>query len=479
MAASIESRVPFLDHQLVEFAAALPPRLEAARASRPSGSCARRCATSCRAAILTRPKMGFPVPFGVWMRGGWNDVARDVLLDRAHARARHHRSAPRSSGCSRRTPRRRTRAPTRSGACSTSSSGTARSSTARRPDAARREGRATAARRAAGRRFGERRMTHPLAERRPAAAARQGRQAAHLAPDAAPRARATRSPTCRSPTRRRPRQHRAGMREVVPRARDRAAHATRPKGTLRFYADAARTSSTRCPTRWRKYRSRGVSPRACGELLRRGRFDAVVCDFLLPAVNLPRALPCPSILFTHNVEAEIWRRHAENGDQPGRARAARRSSGGGCCASSATRSRASICVLAVSEADGETFERLYPGALRGAGARRPDRRRHGVLHAPIRRRRRSARTSSSPARWTGCRTKTGCSTSAARSCRASAQAEPGRDAEHRRPRADAGGAAARRAARHRGHRPRRRRAAAHRGRQRSTSCRCASAAARG
>ena len=28
MAASIESRVPFLDHQLVEFAAALPPRLK-------------------------------------------------------------------------------------------------------------------------------------------------------------------------------------------------------------------------------------------------------------------------------------------------------------------------------------------------------------------------------------------------------------------------------------------------------------------
>ncbi len=25
--------------------------------------------------------MGFPVPFGVWMRGAWGDVARDVLLD--------------------------------------------------------------------------------------------------------------------------------------------------------------------------------------------------------------------------------------------------------------------------------------------------------------------------------------------------------------------------------------------------------------
>jgi hypothetical protein len=33
-------------------------------------------------AILNRPKMGFPVPFSNWMRAGWNQVARDVLLDR-------------------------------------------------------------------------------------------------------------------------------------------------------------------------------------------------------------------------------------------------------------------------------------------------------------------------------------------------------------------------------------------------------------
>jgi asparagine synthase (glutamine-hydrolysing) len=80
MAASIESRVPFLDHHLVEFAAGLPPRMklrgfttkwilrEAVREILPPE-------------ILTRKKMGFPVPFGIWMRGPWKDVARDVLLD--------------------------------------------------------------------------------------------------------------------------------------------------------------------------------------------------------------------------------------------------------------------------------------------------------------------------------------------------------------------------------------------------------------
>jgi len=81
MSASIESRVPFLDHVLVEFAARLPDRLklrgfttkrilrEALRGLLPEE-------------ILTRRKMGFPVPFGEWTRGRWQPVVRDVLLDR-------------------------------------------------------------------------------------------------------------------------------------------------------------------------------------------------------------------------------------------------------------------------------------------------------------------------------------------------------------------------------------------------------------
>ena len=41
-----------------------------------------------------------------------------------------------------------------------------------------------------------------------------------------------------------------------------------------------------------------------------GRFDVAVCDFPHPAVNFPKSLAIPSVLFQHNVEAEIWRRHA-------------------------------------------------------------------------------------------------------------------------------------------------------------------------
>ena len=39
-------------------------------------------------------------------------------------------------------------------------------------------------------------------------------------------------------------------------------------------------------------------------------FDVAVCDFLDAAVNFPAQLTIPSVLFQHNVEAEIWRRHA-------------------------------------------------------------------------------------------------------------------------------------------------------------------------
>jgi asparagine synthase (glutamine-hydrolysing) len=80
MAASIESRVPFLDHQLVEFAAALPPRLKL-RGFTTKWILRQAVRSILPAEILSRPKMGFPVPFGMWMRGGWNDVARDILLD--------------------------------------------------------------------------------------------------------------------------------------------------------------------------------------------------------------------------------------------------------------------------------------------------------------------------------------------------------------------------------------------------------------
>jgi glycosyltransferase involved in cell wall biosynthesis len=44
-------------------------------------------------------------------------------------------------------------------------------------------------------------------------------------------------------------------------------------------------------------------------------FDVAVCDFLDAAVNFPAELNIPTVLFQHNVESEIWRRHATNGSR--------------------------------------------------------------------------------------------------------------------------------------------------------------------
>jgi asparagine synthase (glutamine-hydrolysing) len=78
MAHSIESRVPLLDNEVIDFAASLPPHLkihngrrkhvlkEAARSLLPPG-------------ILDRKKQGFGVPLGVWFRGGLTGVFSDVL----------------------------------------------------------------------------------------------------------------------------------------------------------------------------------------------------------------------------------------------------------------------------------------------------------------------------------------------------------------------------------------------------------------
>ena len=79
MAASIESRVPFLDHKLVEFSSALPDRLklhgwttkyvlrEAMKGLLPEP-------------ILRRRKMGFPVPLGRWFSGVFRPLLDEFVI---------------------------------------------------------------------------------------------------------------------------------------------------------------------------------------------------------------------------------------------------------------------------------------------------------------------------------------------------------------------------------------------------------------
>jgi polysaccharide biosynthesis protein PslH len=153
---------------------------------------------------------------------------------------------------------------------------------------------------------------------------------------------------------------REGMREVcahlqtVPR-RDPG------KGSAGFYLDAARRLWDPLPYAVGKYRSAAYRAKV-DELLARG-FDLVVCDFLVPAVNMPATLPCPSALFTHNVEAEIWRRHAERQPDPLRRALFRQQWRRMLRFEGATVQRFDR-VLAVSDVDRDTFHALYPSSLR-------------------------------------------------------------------------------------------------------------------
>lgn len=47
------------------------------------------------------------------------------------------------------------------------------------------------------------------------------------------------------------------------------------------------------------------------KLVQSEKYDVIVCDFLVAAGVIPWDLPPPKVLFTHNVEALIWKRHYE------------------------------------------------------------------------------------------------------------------------------------------------------------------------
>lgn len=86
MAASIESRVPFLDHPLAEFSASLPERLKV-RGTTTKVVLRRAMRGRLPAAILSRRKMGFPVPVGAWLRGADGPLLEEfVLSPRARGR---------------------------------------------------------------------------------------------------------------------------------------------------------------------------------------------------------------------------------------------------------------------------------------------------------------------------------------------------------------------------------------------------------
>ena len=52
------------------------------------------------------------------------------------------------------------------------------------------------------------------------------------------------------------------------------------------------------------------------EVLQKSKYDLLICDFLQPSINCIKVTGCPTLLFQHNVEAVILRRHYEIAKDP-------------------------------------------------------------------------------------------------------------------------------------------------------------------
>ena len=82
MAASVELRPPFLDPRLIDLAFRLPERVKL-RGHESKWVVRQVALRHLPPEVSSRPKAGFPVPLSAWFRGGLEEMARDLLLDRS------------------------------------------------------------------------------------------------------------------------------------------------------------------------------------------------------------------------------------------------------------------------------------------------------------------------------------------------------------------------------------------------------------
>jgi glycosyltransferase involved in cell wall biosynthesis len=137
------------------------------------------------------------------------------------------------------------------------------------------------------------------------------------------------------------------------------AHPVPQRSGPRYWAELAMAPCTGMPLAMRRYRSPTLL-RQVETLTRRESFDAIVCDFLASAANIPDL--GGAVLFQHNVESAIWKRHTEHAPTAfhraycrGQYERMLRYEAGVC--------RAAKKIIAVSNADAREMQSLY-GASR-------------------------------------------------------------------------------------------------------------------
>ena len=87
-------------------------------------------------------------------------------------------------------------------------------------------------------------------------------------------------------------------------------HVAPPKTSPKFGVQLVQGLVDPLPVAVLRYRSRAMREQV-EKLLATEKYDRLVCDFPFPAPNVPDITQ--SVLFQHNVETIIWRRHAEHG----------------------------------------------------------------------------------------------------------------------------------------------------------------------
>jgi sugar transferase (PEP-CTERM/EpsH1 system associated) len=90
----------------------------------------------------------------------------------------------------------------------------------------------------------------------------------------------------------------------------RVPHRTRPKFSLGFYGELLTNLFSPLPYFMKKYHSPAMQ-KTIEAALAKEEFDVLVCDFLQPSSNVPENIRVPTVLFQHNVESMIWKRHYE------------------------------------------------------------------------------------------------------------------------------------------------------------------------